>query len=333
MSRRPHRYRRSLSRTSLAALLVGLLGLASGGAYAALSASKASGPASPRITAAPPKLTNQAHGAFGYTSDTAVDFLCSIDAGPFTPCGSGTTGSIAYAGPLAQGEHTFRVEAQFGAAIGKPAAKTWTVDTQAPPPPVFTKWPPDSTSVTKASLRFGDAERRTKLQCELDGAAYAKCGRSKSYKGLATGVHAFCVRALDGAGNASVPGCSTWVVTPASVTFSVSGDPPAGALLYPGAASVPLNLVFTNPHPAPITVTGVTVTVTGTSAGGCAAVNFSVSQQLQATPTIPARATTSLQSLGVTQSQWPQLRMLDAGNHDACRNASVNLAYAGTATG
>jgi hypothetical protein len=41
----------------------------------------------------------------------------------------------------------------------------------------------------------------------------------------------------------------------------------------------------------------------------------------------------SLQQLGVGQSDWPQLRMLDAGNQDACRNASVNLAYTGTATG
>ena len=117
------------------------------------------------------------------------------------------------------------------------------------------------------------------------------------------------------------------------MTFSISGNPPTGALLSPGAAAVPLNLVLTNPHPAPITVQSVTVSVTGTSAGGCGAANFSVSQQLLATPTVPARATVSLQELGVDQSYWPQLRMLDAGNQDACRNASVNLSYAGTATG
>ena len=87
------------------------------------------------------------------------------------------------------------------------------------------------------------------------------------------------------------------------MTFSVSGGPQTGALLYPGAAAVPLNLVFTNPHPAPITVTSVTVTVTGTSAAGCGAANFSVSQQLQATPTVPAGTTASLQDLGVAQSE------------------------------
>jgi hypothetical protein len=153
------------------------------------------------------------------------------------------------------------------------------------------------------------------------------------YRGLTIGVHAFCVRALDTARNASGSRCSTWVVTPASVTFSISGNPPAGALLYPGAAAVPLNLVFSNSNPAPITVQSVTVSVTGTSTGGCGAAIFSVPQQLQATPTVPAGATASLEDLGIAPSQWPQLRMLDAGNQDACRNASVNLAYAGTATG
>ena len=320
-------------RASLAALLVGLLGLATGGAYAALSGSKTSGPAAPKITAAPPKLTNQAHAAFGYSSTTPVDFLCSLDAGAFAACGSGTTGSISYAGPLAEGAHILRVEAQFGAAIGKPAETTWTVDTQAPPPPVFTKTPPDSTSETKATFGWGDAERKAKFQCELDGAAYSRCGRSKRYRGLTTGVHALCVRSLDKAGNASGASCATWVVTPAAVTFSISDNPTYGALLYPGAAAVPLNLVFTNSHPAPITVQSVTVSVTGTSAGGCAAANFSVSQQLRATPTVPAGATASLQQLGVDQSDWPQLRMLDAGNQDVCRNASVSLTYAGTATG
>ncbi len=314
-------------------LLVGLLALATGAAYAALSSAKASGPAKPKITTKQPKLSNQAHVAFAFTSKTPVDFLCSLDGGAFAACGSGATGSISYPGPLSDGPHTFQVEAQLGAAIGKPADAKWTIDTQAPPPPVITRRPLDSTTDTKAVLRWSDAERKTKFQCELDGGAYAKCGHGKKYHALTLGVHAFCTRALDRAGNASGGACVTWVVTPASVTFSISGNPPAGALLSPGAAAVPLNLVLTNPHPAPITVQSVTVSVTGTSAGGCGAANFSVSQQLLATPTVPARATVSLQEVGVDQSYWPQLRMLDAGDQDACRNASVNLSYAGTATG
>jgi hypothetical protein len=322
------------TRRGFSALLgVAIVALATGGAYAALSSAKASGPPKPKLTTKQPKVTNQTHAAFGYASKTAVDFVCSLDGSAFTACGSGTAGSSSYSGPLADGEHTFEVEAQFGPAFSQPTAATWAVDTQAPPPPVISRTPPNSTTSTKAALRWADADRKAQFQCELDGGAWGKCGRSKSYHKLATGVHAFCVRALDKVGNASAATCATWVVTPASVTFSISGNPLVGALLYPGAAAVPVNLVFANSHPAPITVQSVTVSVTGTSAGGCGAANFSVTQQLTATPTVPAKTTMSLQQLGVDQSDWPQLRMLDAGNQDACRNASVNLAYAGTATG
>ena len=78
-----------------------------------------------------------------------------------------------------------------------------------------------------------------------------------------------------------------------------------------------------------------TVTVTGTSAGtSCpAAGNFSIAQQLSAQPVIPANSTKSLSDLGVPQSQWPTLQMLDNGNQDPCATASVNLGYSGNATG
>ena len=38
--------------------------------------------------------------------------------------------------------------------------------------------------------------------------------------------------------------------------------------------------------------------------------NFTVSQQLTATPTVPANSTKSLQDLGVAQADWPQLQMI-----------------------
>jgi hypothetical protein len=324
--------RSRFGRRTLVAALVAVIGLATGVSYAALGAAGGSSPARPRINPAPPKLTNQASATFGYWSKSPVAFLCSLDTGTFTACGSGKTGSVAYAG-LSDGEHTFRVKAQLGSTVGKPAEKTWTVDTQAPPAPTFRRKPPDSTTVTRARFLFTDAEPKTRFKCRLDNGAYVHCGHSLRYGHVTKGVHVFCVRALDKAGNTSAPTCTTWVVTPASVTFSISGYVPTGALLYPGGAAVPLNLVFANPHSAPITVQSVTTSVTGTSASGCGAANFSLSQQLQATPTVPAGATASLQGLGVPQSQWPQVRMLDAGNQDACRNASVDLAYTGTATG
>jgi hypothetical protein len=104
-------------------------------------------------------------------------------------------------------------------------------------------------------------------------------------------------------------------------------------LLYPAGPAVPINLVFTNPNASPITIQSATVSVTGTSVGGCAGANFSVSQQLSATPTVPASSTKSLQDLGVPQGNWPKLQMVGSGNQNACQNATVNLGYTGTATG
>jgi len=107
----------------------------------------------------------------------------------------------------------------------------------------------------------------------------------------------------------------------------------AGALLYPGGFDVPIDLVFTNPNTSPITITSVTTTVTGTTANGCGAGNFTVPRQLAANPVIPANATRSLSDLGAPQSQWPQLWMLDRGNQDACKHATVDLSFDGTAEG
>jgi hypothetical protein len=79
----------------------------------------------------------------------------------------------------------------------------------------------------------------------------------------------------------------------------------------------------------------VTVTVTSTSAGAScpAAGNFSIPQQLLAQPVVPANSTRTLTQLGVPQSQWPTVQMLDSGNQDGCKTASVNLQYSGNATG
>jgi hypothetical protein len=118
-----------------------------------------------------------------------------------------------------------------------------------------------------------------------------------------------------------------------ATSFQIAGSPPLGALLYPGGAAVPVNLVLTNPNGSPITVQSVTMSVTGASPAGCGAANFAVVHQLTAQPVVPAGSTRSLQALGISQSQWPLLRMVDAGNQDVCRNATVHLSFSGSAQG
>jgi hypothetical protein len=313
--------------------MVALLGLAGGAAYAALAGSAGSSPRTPKIITGPSKLTNQTSAGFAYSSKSAVAFLCSLDGSAFASCGTGTIGSTAFAGPLSDGPHSFQVAAQAGRSTSGPATRRWMVDTQPPPPPVFTRTPADSTTATKARFTFRDAESGVAFRCRLDVKPLAPCRSHASYKKLSLGAHGFCVRALDKAGNAGPAACSTWLILPGGALFSIEGSPLPGALLYPGGPAVPVDLVFTNPNPAPITVQSVTVSVTGTSAPGCDAGTFTVVQQLRARPTVPAGSTTSLPDLAVVQADWPQLLMVDTRDQDACQNATVDLAYTGTATG
>ncbi|HZQ64620.1 MAG TPA: hypothetical protein VFA66_05290 [Gaiellaceae bacterium] len=317
-------------RSISAVVVLVVVGAASGGAYA-LSA-RSSSTSKPKIRQGPSGATSQTKATFRFTRAYEADFYCSLDADPSAPCGAGTSGEQTYAG-LADGAHTFRVEARVGTATSKPAKRVWTVDTMPPPAPSFTRSPPSYTRQTKVQLTYKDAEAGVTFRCSLDGNAYRGCRRSQRYRRLAPTSHSFCVRAVDRAGNESSPECLGWTVGGETVGFSVSGAPLPGVLLYPGGPAVPVNLVFTNPSGFPITIQQVRVSVQGTSASGCGSSGFLVSSQLAATPTVPGDATASLQDLGVPLVDWPQLRMVDRGNQDACKGATVALAYSGTATG
>jgi len=291
-------------------------------------------PPKPKITSQPADPTNQTSAAFAYTDARSVTFLCSLDGGAYAGCGNGTSGSTTYAGPLADGVHTFLVKAQQGGSAASSAdSRTWTVDATPPPAPSFTETPSSPTTEKKATFRFGDSEAGVTFQCRLDAGSYAKCGSPRKYSNLGEGPHTFCVQALDRAGNLSTPACYTWQVGAGAAAFTIAGAPLPGTLLYPGGPAVAVNLAFTNPNSSSITIQSVTVSVTGTSVPACAGTNFTVAHQLSATPTIPASSTRSLQDLGVPQSDWPKLQMTGSGNQDACQSATVNLAFTGTATG
>jgi hypothetical protein len=322
--------KRLVGRPIVAVVSVAVVCLAAGGAYIALAAVKES---RPTITSGPAKRTNQTSAAFTYTGKSGVTFLCSLDGNPFTPCGSGPSGSTSYAGPLAAGPHVFRVEAHNGPSTSDSATQRWTVDTTPPPPPTLKHAPANGTTKNKVTFKYSDSERDVSFWCRLDGAPYKACHDSRVYDHLDSGWHTFCVDASDQAGNFSNAACYTWQIGAGAMQFAIAGSPLPGSVLYPGAPAVAINLVFTNPNAAPITVQSVTVSVSGTSAAGCTVGNFTVSQGLTATPAVPANTTKSLQDLGVPQADWPKLQMIGSGDQDACQSATVDLTYSGTATG
>ena len=212
---------------------------------------------------------------------------------------------------------------------------TFTIDRAPPPAPVINDHPQATDSNKNPHFGYTDSEANVGFRCRLDGAAYTGCNGGADYNNLSDGPHTFCVKAVDQVGNESTATCFAWTIAAGLMDFTMTDPPPAGAKLYPGGPTVPLNIEFTNPNAVPITITGVTVTVTGNSASGsgCSTSAFTVAQQLSATPTVPANSTKSLFDLAVPQNQWPQLAMADSGNQDACKNATVNLSFTGTAQG
>ena len=237
----------------------------------------------------------------------------------------------------ADGDYIVKARATDAAgntSLGNDKAQApFTIDRNPPPTPTFKK---TDVKGDHAHFEYVDAEAGGKYQCTLDSGAPVICDGTQDYDHLANGVHQFCVKALDKAGNASSSLCFAWQIGTGGIDFHVTGSPLAGVALYPGGADVPVNVVFMNNTPASVKVTGLTTTVSGVTPvgpGPCNLSDFSVSHQLSATPTVPANSTKSLQDLSVAQSNWPQLRMADNGNQDGCRGAHLQLSFVWTVEG
>lgn len=115
--------------------------------------------------------------------------------------------------------------------------------------------------------------------------------------------------------------------------FPISGS--ADRVLTPGSESGAINLAITNPFNAAMTVTNLGVVVSGTDKTGCGANNYQVTAYGgPASLTVPANSTRTLLQLGVPRAQWPAVQLVDLPvNQDACKGATVQLAYSGTGNG
>ena len=95
----------------------------------AVSAAGSSAPATPVIGSSPANPTNQTSAGFSFSDITPqASFRCSLDGSAYGSCSS----PVSYPGPLAQGTHTFRVEALAGGKTSAAATRSWTIDTTAP---------------------------------------------------------------------------------------------------------------------------------------------------------------------------------------------------------
>jgi hypothetical protein len=211
--------------------------LPSGGAIAASSPTTTidSGPADGSYSAS-------SSAAFTFSgSENPGDtfkFSCTLDGGTPTACDSGSYPT----GALADGPHTFSVQATDENLIADPSPPTrsWTVDTTAPSVGI-TSGPADGGFSNTGTPSFGfsatDANLDT-VQCSVDGGTFADCSSPFSAGTLADGPHSVTVQATDLAGNQSSDSRSwTADTTPPSVgitsgpvdgTFSAIGSPSFG---------------------------------------------------------------------------------------------------------
>jgi hypothetical protein len=115
--------------------------------------------------------------------------------------------------------------------------------------------------------------------------------------------------------------------------FTISGG--SASALSPGE-SQPLNLSLTNPYNFDLSITGLQATPNGTSSVDCdATTNFSVTQipSGQLPVTLPAGQTKTLDELGITDANKPQVSMLNLNSsQNACKGANLHFSYTGSAT-
>ena len=168
------------------------------------------GPPDTTITSQPanPSTATSADFSFG-SSEAGSTFQCQLDSGSYVACSSPTN-----LNGLADGSHTFSVEATdaAGNVDPTPASSTWTVDT-TPPDTTITEQPTDPSTTPSATFSFTSTEAGSSFQCQIDGASYTACSSPQAYSGLANGTHSFAVTAVDAAGNVdATPATYSWTV-------------------------------------------------------------------------------------------------------------------------
>jgi hypothetical protein len=190
------------------------------------------------IDSKPPDPTNATGASFTYHATPAsTSFECRLDAAAFAGCPSG---GVEYAGPLAEGSHTFRVRAEDANGFTGPAASYgWRVDTTAPAA-IIDGHPTDPSPGASATFQFHAGETGSSFECSLAAGAaadsFSACSWGKTYTGLADGEYTFKVRATDPAGNQGEPAAFSWTVdnsladtTPPETTIDSKPPDPSGS--------------------------------------------------------------------------------------------------------
>lgn len=248
--------------------------------------------------------------------------MARLAAGPALALALTAAASYAAVHPGDGRGHERRVSANQAASPTAPIATSGSAALRivGHPPPIS----------THRAARFRvDAAGEPTLRCRLDRQAPKDCAASVVYRGLGPGAHTFYVQALR-RGWAGAHASFAWTVLepkPFTVEPRTAGVGP----LYPGTAPSPVPVVVANPNPVAIIVTALRVTASGGAAGCDPATNLALTAPALANGglRIPAHGSVTLPSVAVA-APTIALRELDV-DQDACKGASFNLAFSGSA--
>ena len=186
----------------------------------ALAATK---PNAPTITSSPanPTMTaTTASATFAFTDSSGLTFKCSLDSAAYAACTSPKTYTA-----LAQGTHSFSVEAFSGTTASNATTYSWEI---VPPTPTIVSHPANPTGSTSATFTYADTQSGVAFKCSLDGATFNTCASSGiTYTGLAGGNHTFAVESQHGTTPPSTAATFAWTVDRTAptitLTFPVNG--------------------------------------------------------------------------------------------------------------
>jgi hypothetical protein len=156
--------------------------------------------------------------SFTFTVNEQAAVSCKLDNAPFTPC----TSPAEYSN-LAEGEHSFAVQATDPAGNTGHGSYGWRVDATAPTLAITQK-PSELSNTTSASFAFTASEPTT--ECKLDDAAFATCSSPVAYSDLAQGPHTFTVRATDSVGTTDQD-AYTWTIDSIPPTVGITAGKPS----------------------------------------------------------------------------------------------------------
>jgi len=171
------------------------------------------------ITSAPTSTSLDTSASLGFSSpNNSVTFQCSLDGAPSQAC----TSPASYTA-LADGLHTFQVQALSNGVVVGSTGRSWMVE---PFDTSISGGPSGTTYATGVSFTLSSSDTNATFQCNFDNSDWTACTSPVAYTGLSVGSHTLSVRATDGALIDTDGASRTWTISaPDTMLISV----PAGA--------------------------------------------------------------------------------------------------------